>query len=131
MAKLYIIRGIPGSGKSTIAKKLLEEGKVDTHWETDMFFTTKDGVYMFNRDQVSDAHRKCQEKVCQDLTSGKNVAVSNTFVKNWEMMYYFDLAKALNAEVEVIRATGCYNNVHGVPFEVVERMVQTWETLNV
>ena len=130
MAKLYIVRGIPGSGKSTIAKKLLEEGKVDTHWETDMFFITQDGVYMFDRNQVSDAHRKCQEKVCQDLTSGKNVVVSNTFVKIWEMQYYLDLVKSLNAELEIIRATGCFNNIHGVSSEVVERMTQNWEFLN-
>ena len=39
---LYIVRGIPGSGKSTFAKSL-----GGTHFEADMFFM-KDGEYKFD-----------------------------------------------------------------------------------
>ena len=96
MAKLIIIRGIPGSGKSTMAKKMVAEGQADTHWETDMFFLNERGEYIFNRNQLSDAHRKCQEKVRQDLEYNRRVIVSNTFVKKWEMQPYIDMAKELD-----------------------------------
>ena len=42
MKKLIIIRGLPGSGKSTFAKSLN-----CTHFETDMYFTDSEGNYNF------------------------------------------------------------------------------------
>lgn len=45
--KLYIIRGAPGSGKSTKAKALIAENLDLLHFEADMFFE-QDGPYKFN-----------------------------------------------------------------------------------
>ncbi|BBI63405.1 hypothetical protein HSBAA_47110 [Vreelandella sulfidaeris] len=46
--KLFIIRGIPGSGKSTTALRMLNENIVDIHVETDMYFTDEDGNYHYD-----------------------------------------------------------------------------------
>lgn len=43
--KVKILRGLPGSGKSTYAKKLAEEGWL--HFENDMYFM-KNGKYVFD-----------------------------------------------------------------------------------
>lgn len=127
MAKLIIIRGIPGSGKSTMAKKMINNGQADSHWETDMFFLNENGEYIFDRNQLSENHRKCQEKVRQDLEHNRRVIVSNTFVKKWEMQPYIDMAKELGVSLEILTAKGNFQNVHGVPEEVIERMKTNWE----
>lgn len=127
VAKLTIIRGIPGSGKSTMAKKMINDGQADSHWETDMFFLNEKGEYIFDRNQLSDAHRKCQEKVRQDLEYNRRVIVSNTFVKKWEMQPYIDMAKELDVRFEILTAKGEFQNTHGVPEEVIVRMKNNWE----
>ena len=49
MKKLIILRGIPGSGKTTHARELMQyyinENATVTHFEADMFFTKSDGTY--------------------------------------------------------------------------------------
>jgi len=46
MSYLVIIRGLPGSGKSTFAKKFVEKGF--KHYEADMWMVDKDGNYSFD-----------------------------------------------------------------------------------
>lgn len=123
---LILVRGIPGSGKSTKAKQLVEEGLADVHFEADMFFEV-DGDYVFDPSKVKDAHVWCQKETDAALAAGKNVVVSNTFVRKWETAAYFDMAAKHAVDVEVIVATGNYQNVHSVPQEVLLRMKENWE----
>ena len=123
---LYIIRGVPGSGKSTIAKTMVASGDIDCFFEVDMFFELG-GSYSFDRSKISQAHAWCQDQVRAAIARGQRVAVSNTFVKRWEAKAYFDMAAEAGIEVVVITAKGRYDNVHGVPPEVVERMLANWE----
>lgn len=122
MAKLVIIRGVPGSGKSTLAKNYIGF----ENFEADMFFI-KDGVYNYDPTRIADAHQWCQQRTFEALMKGKNVVVSNTFIKVWQIQPYLDMASALGAEVEVITATGNYKNIHSVPQKVVERMREEFE----
>lgn len=52
--ELYLLRGIPGAGKSTLAKSL--GGK---HVEADMFHINKEGVYDWRPEHVKKAHEWC------------------------------------------------------------------------
>ncbi len=59
--KLVIMMiGLPGSGKSTEAKRLADEyvdaGRVVEICSTDAFFTGADGVYRFNRGMLAGNH---------------------------------------------------------------------------
>ena len=54
---LYLLRGIPGAGKSTLAKQL-----GDSHFETDGFFMV-DGEYKFDPTKLRKAHEWCQSQV--------------------------------------------------------------------
>lgn len=119
---LVIIRGLPGSGKSTLAKLLSDYH----HYEADQYFV-KDGVYNFDIKKIAEAHADCIAKTRARLECGKNVVVTNTFVKLWEISAYEKMAKDLGVDLKVVKATGNFKNVHDVPTEVIERMRSTWE----
>lgn len=126
--ELVLIRGLPGSGKSTLAKNLQDEGGVPYfHVEADMFFTDKEGNYIFEGSKIAEAHDWCQKHTAISLEDGKNTVVSNTFSRLWEMEPYFNMAFLLNVPVRVLEATGNYPNVHNCSSEVIERMRNRWE----
>lgn len=120
---LKIIRGLPGSGKSTLAKTFKMP-----HYEADMFFM-EDGEYKFDYGKIKQAHQWCQDQVRKHLSEGQSVVVSNTFVKEWEMQPYIDMANEFGHEIEIITTKGNWPNVHGVPQEVIDRMRENWEVV--
>ena len=123
--KLVIIRGLPGSGKSTMAKTLALVGY--RHFEADQYFE-RDGAYRFDPEKLKEAHAWCLLQAKHCMLQGKDCVVSNTFTKLWEMKPYIDLARALDAEIQIIVASGKWKNVHNVPEEVIERMRARWES---
>lgn len=120
--KLILIRGLPGSGKSTQAKQL----KNFTHVEADMFFELQ-GKYKFDPTKIKEAHAWCQNKTKLALAEGKDVVVSNTFTQHWEMEKYKQFAQEFKAELEIVTATGNWPNVHGVPETKIQEMKLRWE----
>ena len=77
MTTLYLIRGIPGSGKSTLGNFLAGSGTVFAAIEADDYFV-KDGLYVFDANKLHEAHHWCQTKVDKLLEFGYSVAVTNT-----------------------------------------------------
>jgi ABC-type proline/glycine betaine transport system ATPase subunit len=60
---MFLMRGLPGSGKSTLVKILKQiYSKSVAVCSADNFFLDEQGVYNFNRDRISEAHRVCQQK---------------------------------------------------------------------
>jgi predicted kinase len=123
MSKLLVIRGIPGSGKTTLAKQF--EGFF--HVEADMYFM-HNGEYQFVPADVPKAHDWCQKQAARALERGDSVVVSNTFSRKWEIEPYAEMARKLNVEFEVIQCNGRYSNVHNVPNHVIDRMLDRWES---
>lgn len=121
MAELVLIRGLPGSGKTTLAKNL--PGHV--HFEADQWMTDELGRYCFDSEKAPQAHEACQQAVRRALDGGANVVVSNTFVQLWEMQPYLDMG----FPVRIIEATGRYSSEHHVPPDVIEQMRALWEEL--
>lgn len=119
--KLTVIRGLPGSGKSTEAKKLNV-----FHIEADMF-QMKNGKYCFDVNYQKRAHKLCHELVDEMLSTLSDVVVSNTFTQLWEMEPYLKTAKYYGAEVEVIRMETKYESIHNVPDEEYEKMRERFE----
>jgi predicted kinase len=121
---LFIVRGLPGSGKSTFAKTL-----GGTHFETDNFFMV-DGEYKFDVTKLKDAHEWCQNSVntamILNITTDLNdtIVVSNTFTQEWEMKPYFDMAERYNYRVHTIIVENRHDskNIHGVPEEKLQQM---------
>ena len=115
--KLMLIRGLPGSGKSHFAS--FNSDRI--HLEADMFFMN-DGNYEFDPSRIKEAHEWCQKSAKIFLNNGKNVVISNTFTRIWEMQPYFDMVRDLNIKCCVYRMMTQYNNIHNVPPEMIERM---------
>lgn len=120
--ELVLIRGLPGSGKSTMAKDLVTQGYL--HFEADMFFEV-DGHYQYDASRIREAHSWCQQMTRQALAKGLKVVVSNTFTQLREMEPY----RSMTQNVLVVEANGKWKNVHGVPAEMLEKMAQRWEPL--
>lgn len=122
--KITFIRGIPGSGKSTMARKL--DAKLV---EADAFFINKDGDYEHDRSLIKDAHSWCQLEMKRLLNAGFDVVVANTFIKRWELIGCIDVASSLglDLELEVLEAKGEFENIHGVPASVVSRMKEQYQ----
>lgn len=127
--KLTLIRGLPGSGKSTRAKAMVSQYRGSIlHLEADMYFVDKQGIYRFDESKLSNAHQWCRAKTEQGLVEGSSVIVSNTFVQRWEIEPYYYLAKKLKVEFEVLVCTGEFGSIHNVPEETIEKMKKRWQT---
>lgn len=119
----YLVYGVPGSGKSTYVEKELKTKYKDLqHFEADMFFYNKNGVYQFNPKKLGLAHKWCQTKFIEAMKNGFPVCVSNTSLTPKEREVYFTKATAHDYEIHVHYCTGEFQNVHGVPEEKVEKM---------
>lgn len=123
MAKIMLIRGVPGSGKSTMARKMAGY----KHIESDMFLYDESGVYLYTPERVKNAHKMCIESTRQAMESGIDIVVSNTFTRKWEMQPYIDMAKEFGYSISQIIADGNYQNIHNVPDDIVGAMRNRFE----
>jgi predicted kinase len=127
---LYIVRGIPGSGKSTFAKTL---GGI--HIEADQYFVDGDGNYNFDGSKIKLAHEYCRTqteawmKTDGTHVNADKIVVSNTFTQEWEMEPYFTLAKEYGYTVFTIVVENRHGgtNVHNVPEDKIEQMKNRFE----
>ncbi len=122
---IYLVRGIPGSGKSTFAKTLGGE-----HYEADMFFIDGNGEYKFDGSKIKLAHEWCQDMVYMDMIKEiPKIVVSNTFTQEWEMRPYFEMAKNYGYKVFSVVVENRHGgiNEHGVPEDKIKIMKERFE----
>lgn len=131
----FLIRGASGSGKSTFAnyiKRVCEEEKKKVKcFEADDYFV-KDGEYKFNPSKLPAAHKQCFDNAKKALEDKETdvVIVSNTFVKEWEIKPYIDLAKKKkNVEYKIFRMDKQHENAHGVPMSKVEKQKRSMDDI--
>jgi predicted kinase len=126
---LYILRGLPGAGKSTLAKNI---GAV--YFEADMFFM-EGNEYKFNPTKLKDAHAWCQNQVRVSMKNSDSklgdtrIAVANTFTQEWEMEPYIEMAKEYGFTVFTLIVENRHGGVnqHNVPDDVLDKMKERFE----
>ena len=133
--KLYLIIGLPGSGKSTFAKAIWQcdnrEDYQTTHHETDEYFVDPNThEYVFDPDKLGEYHQMCREATKRDLQDGINVVVSNTMLTKWERKFYFDIARETGANVVICIMRENHGSVHNIPPETIEKMKAKWEEVS-
>lgn len=105
---LICIRGAPGSGKSYLARSIIDRtmhGDYDNHiFSTDDFFYDKRSKqYIFDRSRLSQAHESNQFRVAQRAMNGWSpIIIDNTNMKWWEMFPYFKTATQYNYIIKIL-----------------------------
>ncbi len=119
---IYIMRGIPGSGKSTIAKTLS-----DNVVSADNYFMV-DGEYQFDISKIGLAHQDCLTRyLALLLEEHETIVVDNTNIRAWEIAPYLALAPIYHHEVMIVNVdcdvdVAIARGTHGVPAGTVKRM---------
>jgi tRNA uridine 5-carbamoylmethylation protein Kti12 len=119
---LYLITGIPGSGKTTRAKELMREKNIKHHYEADMLMIDRNNDYQFNPRKLKECHGWCQKATERAMKLEEAVIVSNTTTTKWEAKPYIDMAKKNGYNVIIEHLKTEYKNIHNVPQEVLNKM---------
>ncbi len=132
---------MPGSGKSTLTKRIQEAYGPDntTICSGDDFFTDSQGNYKFQTDMLSIAHAIAQKKALDACVKNVSpVVVDNTNVQFWELKPYLETALKYNYIVVIIEPRTKFKfdskilfskNKHDVPRQVIEQKLKQFSVL--
>jgi hypothetical protein len=140
--RIYILRGISGSGKSTEAMRLALFKKEFICSADDYFM--KDGVYQFDPALLSYVHNQCLQKyISLVFAETPTIVVDNTNTTWAEMKPYWEVAMLTHAVVKFVEfkpeknddgtlndsyLVACASrNTHGVSLVGVRRQAERFE----
>ena len=123
---LIILRGLPGSGKTSFAKYMFSNNV----FEADQYFMDSYGNYNFDVTKLHAAHMDCQKRVeelmqiSETTQYGGEIVVSNTATTEKELEPYLELARKYEYKVVSLIVENRHGgkSVHGVPDDKLEQM---------
>ena len=123
--KIFIVRGIPGSGKTTLAKSIAKKYNTK-EFEADHYLLNKEGKYEYDKGKLAYAHSKCITEGFRHLQKNHAVVFANTFIRKSEIEFYAKYMKEhnINAEVYIAQPNFAGKTLHNVPQEEIKRMEQ-------
>lgn len=119
LPRLVLIRGLPGSGKTTKAMGFVNDGY--KHFEADQFFLVE-GKYQFDAQKLPEAHAWCLDQAREGLASGEFVCVANVFAGVEDIRPYTEL----KVDYQVVEANYPGHSIHKVPADILRAMQSTW-----
>ena len=136
--KIVIMRGIPGSGKSTYVKENLDGAFIcsaDGYFEEMAEVNQTTYLAEFEPWLVGRAHQFCWGLFITAVFDDEPlIVVDNTNIHGWEYYNYRLLGEKMGYEVEVVKMPAVLTaeeyhsrNTHGVPLEVIKRMMAEYE----
>ncbi|OUS72338.1 AAA family ATPase [Pseudoalteromonas sp. A601] len=143
MKQVFILRGLPGSGKSYYAQNLADELVLGDQSQylicsTDDYFYNEKGEYKFDKFKLSQFHNLNLARFINALSQSiPLVIVDNTNIKKWEFIAYSQAAVALGYQVkEVIvgevkdksmQHLYAKRNEHNIPLRMISKMAYMFE----
>lgn len=129
---LILLRGVPGSGKSTLGEVILRcvKGEIPSILSADNFFIDDKGNYNFDPTKLKEAHNDCLLKCVERMKNEfSRIVVANTFTQEWEMEKYYEIAERYNYRVHSVIVENRHEgeNIHGVPDDKVQVMKERFE----
>lgn len=129
MKVVFLLIGVPGSGKSTFVQKTILEFGVsnNTVCSADHFFM-KGGWYKFDGSKLGQAHKECAERFRWAVENNVElIFVDDTNINPAHRKPYIDLAEehgytVYQKFIRVDSQVAFERNVHGVPLESIKRM---------
>jgi broad-specificity NMP kinase len=124
MNVLILLRGLPGSGKTTLAHLLSENGRYPL-FSVDDFFTDENGNYHFEFDKNYLAYKQCEELTKKAmLDAAQKIIVHNTFTLDWELEPYFKMANECDYQMHVVTVENYHGkkNTHHISDEQLQKM---------
>lgn len=143
MNTLILMRGVSGSGKSTIAKKIADnansENWIPVIYSTDDFFMVED-EYRFDPKRLGEFHAANVHRTESAMIDRRPcIIIDNTNTQAWEMKPYVELANAHGYTVQIVepepvsfdelmaRQAQRADQNKSLPAEVVQRMLSRYE----
>jgi predicted kinase len=142
LQQLFIMRGIPGSGKSTMAKSIVLNGVI--HSTDDLVEATGDYRAFFNKiiesgdwSELSRMHSKNLSNTIKSIKDGISpVVIDNTNIKANEAKAYVVAALEMgldenNIQIHDVGTRGltaeklAESNTHGVPLDKIKSMMES------
>ena len=124
-----IMRGVPGSGKSTEAEKIVMSKNGVIH-STDNYHTLN-GEYIFDINKLHHYHQMNLAAFKESIDKGiETVICDNTNIHKKEYMPYVLYAREKGYKVHMITfkpmdiQTHLERNVHDVPEEIIDKMIK-------
>lgn len=133
---VFIMRGVSGSGKSTIARAIQKVYPSAVLCSADNYFM-REGKYHFRSDDLGTAHKYCQKLAEDAVRNNTNVIIiDNTNVKCWEMKFYMDLARQHLYHIVIVEPKMDWRNdpsllasrsTHDVDENTIRKKIKTFE----
>ncbi|MBC7982207.1 ATP-binding protein [Candidatus Parcubacteria bacterium] len=136
MTKFVLTIGIPGSGKTTFAKKYAAENKYD-YISSDEIRYDRFADEFGDSEEQSEIWREARLRIAQSLKSGKSVLLDSTMTREQNRTSLINFAKSIDENIEI---TGMHFNTaletclernskreKPVPEEVIEKMFKQYQ----
>jgi predicted kinase len=127
---LILLRGLPGSGKTTLAELLSEQGTYPVFSVDDYFTDPVSGAYHFEFKENHLAYKQCEERTKAAMQQGSpKIILHNTFTIGWELETYFKLAAEFDYTVFVCTVENYHGhqNKHHIPDEQIAKMAEKYK----
>lgn len=125
MKTLYLLRGVPSSGKTSLAKTLEQYLPNVIAFAADDYHYDDLGNYNWKPENIHKAHTWCQSSVSLAMYEGKdNIIVHNTNTTEKELKPYKDMTSQHGYRIVslVVEKRHDNKNNHNVPEDTIEKM---------